>query len=157
KGIQEVFQKIYQAGIKVKGITGDNADTAYAIAQEAGIINQPPAVNGAEIVDHTEAELTDLSRTTTLFTRMFPEAKLAMVNAFKQDGEVVAMLGDGVNDAPALKAAHIGVAMGSKGTEIAKAAASLVITNDDLDKLITGIAAGRRIYANIKKAIQYII
>jgi Ca2+-transporting ATPase len=88
---------------------------------------------------------------------MFPEAKLAMVNALKQNGEVVAMLGDGVNDAPALKAAHIGVAMGSKGTEIAKAAASLVITNDDLDKLITGIAAGRRIYANIKKAIQYII
>src|SRR5690606_21560582 len=87
-------------------------------------------------------------------TRMFPEAKLAMVNAFKKDGEVVAMLGDGVNDAPALKAAHIGVAMGSKGTEIAKAAASLVITNDDLDKLITGIAAGRRIYANIERAIQ---
>ena len=157
KGIQEVFQKIYQAGIKVKVITGDNADTTYAIAQQAGIINLTPAVNGAEIVDHTEAELIDLSRNTTLFTRMFPEAKLAMVNAFKQDGEVVAMLGDGVNDAPALKAAHIGVAMGSKGTEIAKAAASLVITNDDLDKLITGIAAGRRIYANIKKAIQYII
>src|SRR5690606_25259211 len=134
KGIQEVFQKIYQAGIKVKVITGDNADTTYAIAQQAGIINQTPAVNGAEIVDHTEAELIDLSRNTTLFTRMFPEAKLAMVNAFKQDGEVVAMLGDGVNDAPALKAAHIGVAMGSKGTEIAKAAASLVITNDDLDK-----------------------
>ena len=157
KGIQEVFQKIYQAGIKVKVITGDNADTTYAIAQQAGIINLTPAVNGAEIVDHTEAELIDLSRNTTLFTRMFPEAKLAMVNAFKQDGEVVAMLGDGVNDAPALKAAHIGVAMGSKGTEIAKAAASLVITNDDLDNLITGIAAGRRIYANIKKAIQYII
>jgi len=88
---------------------------------------------------------------------MFPEAKLAVVNALKQSGEIVAMLGDGVNDAPALKAAHIGVAMGNKGTEIAKAAAALVITNDDLDKLITGIAAGRRIYANIKKAIQYII
>src|SRR5690625_6611675 len=88
---------------------------------------------------------------------MFPKAKLAMINAFKEDGEVVAMLGDGVNDAPALKASHIGVAMGQKGTEIAKAAASLVITNDDLDKLIIGIAAGRRIYSNIKKAIQYII
>jgi len=88
---------------------------------------------------------------------MFPEAKLAIVNALKQNGEVVAMLGDGVNDAPALKAAHIGVAMGTKGTEIAKSAAALVITNDDLNKLIIGIAAGRRIYANIKKAIQYII
>jgi Ca2+-transporting ATPase len=82
-----------------------------------------------------------LSNETTLFTRMFPEAKLSVVNALKQSGEVVAMLGDGVNDAPALKAAHIGVAMGNKGTEIAKAAAALVITNDDLDKLIIGIEA----------------
>ena len=157
KNIQEVFQKIYDAGIKVKVITGDNADTTGAIAQQAGIINKTPPVNGADIIHHTEPELIELTRKTTLFTRMFPEAKLKIVNAFKKDEEVVAMLGDGVNDAPALKAAHIGVAMGSKGTEIAKAAASLVITNDDLDKLITGIAAGRRIYANIKKAVQYII
>lgn len=157
KNIQEVFQKIYDAGIKVKVITGDNAETTNAIAQQAGIINETPAVNGAEIIHHTETELIELSRKTTLFTRMFPEAKLKIVNAFKKDEEVVAMLGDGVNDAPALKAAHIGVAMGSKGTEIAKAAASLVITNDDLDKLVVGIAAGRRIYTNIKKAIQYII
>jgi len=157
KNIQQVFRKIYDAGIKVKVITGDNADTTNAIARQAGIINHTPAVNGAEIIHHSDAELIEFSKTTTLFTRMFPEAKLAMVNALKQNGEVVAMLGDGVNDAPALKAAHIGVAMGNKGTDIAKAAASLVITNDDLDKLITGIAAGRRIYANIKKAIQYII
>jgi len=157
KNIQQVFKKIYDAGIKVKVITGDNADTTLAIARQAGIINETPTVNGAEIIHHTEPELIELTRKTTLFTRMFPEAKLKIVNAFKKDEEVVAMLGDGVNDAPALKAAHIGVAMGSKGTEIAKAAASLVITNDDLDKLITGIAAGRRIYANIKKAIQYII
>jgi len=157
EGIKEVFQKIYDAGFKLKVITGDNADTTYAIAQQAGITNPSPAVTGTEIVHHTETELIDLSRNTTLFTRMFPEAKLAMVNALKQDGEVVAMLGDGVNDAPALKAAHIGVAMGYKGIEIAKAAAALVITNDDLGKLITGIAAGRRIYTNIKKAIQYII
>ncbi len=157
KGIQEVFQHLYDAGIKVKVITGDNADTTNAIARQAGIINENPAVNGSEIVHHTEQELIELSRKTTLFTRMFPEAKLRMVNAFKKDDEVVAMLGDGVNDAPALKAAHIGVAMGHKGTEIAKAAASLVITDDDLGKLVIGIAAGRRIYANIKKAIQYII
>ena len=152
-----MFQKIYDAGIKVKVITGDNANTTNAIAKQAGIVNRTPAVNGVEMVNLNQTELIELSRKSTLFTRMFPEAKLAMVNALKQDGEVVAMLGDGVNDAPALKAAHIGVAMGNKGTEIAKAAASLVITNDDLDKLITGIAAGRRIYTNIKKAIQYII
>src|SRR5690606_5151484 len=149
----EVFRKIYDAGIKVKVITGDNADTTKAIAQQAGIINQFPAVNGADIVHCTEAELIAISKSTTLFTRMFPDAKLAMVNAMKKDGEVVAMMGDGVNDAPALKAAHIGVAMGNKGTEIAKAAAQIVLTNDDLGNLITAIAAGRRIYANIKKAI----
>src|SRR5690606_33608183 len=156
-GIQEVFKQIYRAGIKVKVITGDNADTTSAIAQQAGIINKAPAANGAEIVDLSQDELIELSRHTTLFTRMFPQAKLAMVSALKRDGEVVAMLGDGVNDAPALKSAHIGVAMGNKGTEIAKAAALMVITNDELGKLITAIAAGRRIYANIKKAIQYII
>ncbi len=157
KGIKEVFKKIYDAGIKVKVITGDNAETTNSIAIQAGIINETSAVNGIEIIHHTKAELIALSRKTTLFTRMFPEAKLAMVNALKQDGEIVAMLGDGVNDAPALKASHIGVAMGNKGTEIAKAAASLIITNDDLAKLITAIEAGRRIYANIKKAVQYII
>ena len=155
--IQQVFKKIYDAGIKVKVITGDNADTTNAIAQQAGIKNNSPAVNGSEITHHSEAELMALSNETTLFTRMFPEAKLSVVNALKQSGEVVAMMGDGVNDAPALKAAHNGVAMGNKGTEIAKAAAALVITNDDLDKLIIGIEAGRRIYTNIKKAIQYII
>lgn len=157
QGIQEVFKQIEQAGIKVKVITGDNADTTSAIAKQAGIQNHAPALNGAEILEYSEAELMQLARKTTLFTRMFPEAKLATVNALKKDGEVVAMLGDGVNDAPALKAAHIGVAMGNKGTEIAKAAAQMVITNDDLGKLIIGIAAGRRIYTNIKKAIQYII
>ena len=157
KDIKEVFRKIDEAGIKVKIITGDHADTTQAIAQQAGISHLGTAVNGSEIVACSDHELQELSAKTTLFTRMFPEAKLAVINALKRNDEVVAMLGDGVNDAPALKAAHIGVAMGNKGTEIAKAAASLVIANDDLGKLITGIAAGRRIYTNIKKAIQYII
>ncbi|RZK48803.1 MAG: cation-translocating P-type ATPase [Pedobacter sp.] len=156
-GIEQVFKQIYEAGIKVKVITGDNEDTTKAIASQSGITNATAAINGMDITHATEPELIKMSRETTLFTRMFPEAKLRMVNAMKKDNEVVAMLGDGVNDAPALKAAHIGVAMGSKGTEIAKAAASLVIINDDLEKLVIGIAAGRRIYANIKKAVQYII
>lgn len=157
QGIREVFQQIYAAGIKVKVITGDNAETTKAIALQAGIVNDTPALNGTEIVGNTEDDIIMLAERTTLFTRMFPDAKLAVVNALKKSGEVVAMLGDGVNDGPALKAAHIGVAMGSKGTEIAKSAAALVITNDDLQKLIVGIAAGRRIYTNIKKAVQYII
>lgn len=157
KGIHEVFQHIYAAGIKVKVITGDNADTTKAIAAQAGIRVSAPPVNGSEIVSRSEQEIMAIAEETTLFTRMFPDAKLAIVNALKKKGEVVAMLGDGVNDGPALKAAHIGVAMGNKGTEIAKSAAALIITNDDLQKLIIGIAAGRRIYANIKKAVQYII
>ncbi|MCD9615267.1 cation-translocating P-type ATPase [Chryseobacterium gleum] len=157
KGIKEVFKHIYDAGIQVKVITGDNADTTRAIALQAGINNSNPPVNGSEIAACSEADLIKLSEETTLFTRMFPEAKLEVVSALKAQGHVVAMLGDGVNDGPALKAAHIGVAMGNKGTEIAKSAAALVITNDDLDKLVIGVAAGRRIYANIKKAVQYII
>lgn len=157
KGIQDVFQHIYDAGIKVKVITGDNTDTTKSIAAQAGIVNTAEAVEGKGIMEYSEEKLLQEVEEKVLFTRMFPDAKLAVVNALKKKGEVVAMLGDGVNDGPALKAAHIGVAMGSKGTEIAKAAAALVITNDDLDKLITGIASGRRIYANIKKAIQYII
>lgn len=157
KGMKEVFKHIYDAGIQVKVITGDNADTTRAIALQAGINNSNPPVNGSEIAACSEADLIKLSEETTLFTRMFPEAKLEVVSALKAQGHVVAMLGDGVNDGPALKAAHIGVAMGNKGTEIAKSAAALVITNDDLDKLVIGVAAGRRIYANIKKAVQYII
>lgn len=157
KGIDEVFRQVYDAGIKVKVITGDNADTTKSIAQQAGIVNTAEIADGKELIKYTEEQLMRAAEKKVLFTRMFPEAKLAVVNALKKQGEVVAMLGDGVNDGPALKAAHIGVAMGNKGTEIAKAAASLVITNDDLAKLITGIAAGRRIYTNIKKAIQYII
>ena len=157
KGIRDVFQHIYDAGIKVKVITGDNTDTTKSIASQSGIIHSEQAVDGKEIMAYSEKELSQVVEDKVLFTRMFPEAKLAVVNALKGQGEVVAMLGDGVNDGPALKAANIGVAMGTKGTEIAKAAASLVITNDDLDKLIIGIASGRRIYDNVKKAVQYII
>lgn len=88
---------------------------------------------------------------------MFPEAKLRIINALKANNEIVAMTGDGVNDGPALKAAHIGIAMGKKGTEIAKQAASLILLDDDLSKMVDAIAMGRRIYTNLKKAIQYII
>jgi len=157
KEIKNVLEHIYDAGIKVKVITGDNADTTQAVALQAGIKNTTAVINGSDISSASEERLMKISEETTLFTRMFPEAKLKVITALKKQGEVVAMLGDGVNDGPALKAAHIGVAMGNKGTEIAKAAAALVIINDDLEKLVVGIAAGRRIYANIKKAVQYII
>ena len=128
-----------------------------SIANQAGIIHAEDSITGSEITQLSEKELLKAADEKVLFARMFPEAKLAVVKALKEDGEVVAMLGDGVNDGPALKAAHIGVAMGEKGTEIAKQAAQLILTNDDLGKLVIGIAAGRRIYTNLKKAVQYII
>ena len=157
KGIDEVFKKLYEAGIKIKVITGDNAQTTQSIALQAGIKGISGAINGEEISQLDEEELMKIVDQKILFTRMFPEAKLRVINALKRNNEVVVMLGDGVNDGPALKAAHIGVAMGEKGTEIAKAAAAVILTNDDLGKLVIAIAAGRRIYTNIKKAVQYII
>ena len=157
KGIEKVFQQIYEAGIKVKMITGDNSNTAGSIAAQAGIKNASAHIEGKELIVLSEEQLDKKVQEITLFARMYPEAKLAVVKSLKRQGEVVAMLGDGVNDAPALKAAHIGVAMGHKGTEIAKVAATVVLIQDDFSKLVIAIAAGRRIYANIKKAIQYII
>lgn len=157
KGIEEVFRKFNEAGIKIKVITGDNSQTTKSIALQAGITGISNPVNGDEISHLSEEELMKVVHQKVLFTRMFPEAKLRVINALKKNNEVVVMLGDGVNDGPALKAAHIGVAMGEKGTEIAKAAAAVILTNDDLGKLVTAIAAGRRIYTNIKKAVQYII
>ncbi|MCO5269640.1 MAG: cation-translocating P-type ATPase [Brumimicrobium sp.] len=157
KGIQQVFQQIYDAGIKVKVITGDNPDTSLAVANQAGIKSNTNPVKGSDLEQLSEEQLCEIASKTTLFSRMYPQAKLSVVKALKKNNEIVAMIGDGVNDAPALKAAHIGVAMGSKGTEIAKAASDLIITNDNLDRLIYGIGEGRRIYTNIKKAIQYVI
>lgn len=157
KNIKETFRQLYEAGIKIKVITGDNTETTTAIAHQAGIPINTPALEGKFLATLNETELQEKVRTTTLFTRMFPEIKLAVVNVLKKDGEIVAMLGDGVNDAPALKASHIGVAMGKKGTEIAKSAASLVLSDDEFPKIVTAVAAGRRIYTNLKKAVQYII
>ncbi|MEV4885845.1 cation-translocating P-type ATPase [Chitinophaga ginsengisegetis] len=155
--IGKVFQQFYQAGIKVKIITGDNAVTTRAIAQQAGLQQADEAVNGDTLMQMNEKKMQQTLQSVNIFTRMFPEAKLAAINALKADNEVVAMTGDGVNDGPALKAAHIGIAMGKKGTEIAKQAAALILVNDDLSNMVDAIAMGRRIYTNIKKAVQYII
>ncbi|HTN06996.1 cation-translocating P-type ATPase [Agriterribacter sp.] len=155
--IKSVFEQFYQAGIAVKIITGDNEVTTKAIAQQAGLKNAGSAMNGGQLLQLTETEMQEKLREVNIFTRMFPEAKLAAINALKNDREIVAMTGDGVNDAPALKAAHIGIAMGNKGTEIAKQAAALILASDDLQGMVDAVAIGRRIYTNIKKAVQYII
>jgi Ca2+-transporting ATPase len=155
--INSVIQKFYEAGIQVKVITGDNSLTTKAIAEKAGIKNTESVMEGEQFMNLNEFEMLKAIHGTTLLTRMFPEAKLAVVNALKKDKQVVAMVGDGVNDGPALKAANIGVAMGKKGTEIAKEAADLILIDDDLSKMIIAVAAGRRIYSNLKKAIRYIV
>jgi Ca2+-transporting ATPase len=155
--IEHVIQQFYDAGIEVKVITGDNSITTRAIAEKAGIKETGSILEGEEIMQLDNSEMLEAIHSTTLLTRMFPDAKLAVVNALKKDRQIVAMVGDGVNDGPALKASHIGIAMGKKGTEIAKAAADLILVDDDLSKMVVAIAAGRRIYTNLKKAVQYII
>ena len=157
KNIHLVLQHFYKAGIKVKIITGDNAETTSSIARQIGFIGYENSISGEDLMKLSDKDFKKKVLEINLFTRMFPEAKLRIINTLKSNKEIVAMTGDGVNDGPALKAAHIGIAMGKKGAEIAKQAASLIIINDDLDKMVYAISMGRKIYANLKKAIQFVI
>ncbi len=157
ENIKAVFDTFYNAGIQVRIITGDNAKTTSTIAGLVGIRNAEKTLNGDELMKLDDAALKEKVMETTIFTRMFPEAKLKIIEALKANNQIVAMTGDGVNDGPALKSAHIGIAMGQKGTEIAKQAANLILIDDDLAKMTDAIAMGRKIYINLKKAIQYII
>ena len=152
-----VIRAFAEAGIKVKMITGDFPETAQAIARQVGLPGADSLLTGQQVMDLSAAELQQQAAATAVFARMFPEAKLKVVEALKANGEVVAMTGDGVNDGPALKAAHIGVAMGRRGTEVARQAASLVLVDDDLGSMVVAIAQGRRIYQNFKKAVFYVV
>lgn len=155
--IKNVLEDFYAAGIAVKIITGDNEATTKAIAKQIGFIGYDKSISGDELMNLNEDELNTCVMNTSIFTRMFPEAKLKIINALKANNQIVAMTGDGVNDGPALKASHIGIAMGIKGAEIAKQAASLILLEDNLSKMVDAVAMGRKIYTNLKKAIQYII
>lgn len=155
--IREVLASFRDAGIRTVIITGDNAHTTLAVAKEVGFVPQGEVVDGQQMQQLDDSALNALVRNSNCFTRMFPEAKLRVVKALKEQGNVVAMTGDGVNDGPALKAADIGIAMGKRGSELAKEAADLVLLDDDLGRMVDAIAQGRRIYANLKKAIQYVI
>ncbi|MBG43958.1 MAG: haloacid dehalogenase [Aequorivita sp.] len=157
KNIAKVFQDFYNAGIAVKIITGDIADTTAAIAKKVSFKGSDEVVSGQDIISLNDSQLQKITSEKNIFARMFPEAKLKIINALKAQGHIVAMTGDGVNDGPALKAANIGIAMGKKGTEIAKQSASLILVDDDLSKMVDAVAMGRKIYSNLKKAIQYII
>ena len=157
ENISDVFRAFYKAGIDVKIVTGDNLITTKAIAEQAKLRNADKAIDGEDLMKLDESSFHEKVKELAVFTRMFPEAKLSLINVLKDNQEVVAMVGDGVNDGPALKSAHIGIAMGKKGTEIAKQAAEIILVEDDLSKMVDAVAMGRRIYTNLKKAVQYIV
>ncbi|MCH4239874.1 MAG: cation-translocating P-type ATPase [Oscillospiraceae bacterium] len=145
-----------KAGVRVMMITGDNGVTAKAIAKKVGIPNCEQTITGDEIDRMTEKELQNCVRTVNIFSRVIPEHKMKIVKALKANGEIVAMTGDGVNDAPALKYADIGVAMGKRGSEVSREAADLILLDDNFSTIVNTIRDGRRIYDNIKKAIGYV-
>lgn len=157
ENIGETLKAFDQAGIRVKMITGDYAETATAIARQVGLLHNAEVLTGKEVLQMEPDALKQRVGSVNIFARMFPEAKLKVIDALKENGEIVAMTGDGVNDGPALKAAHIGIAMGKRGSEVAKSAASLILTDDDLGHMADAVALGRKIYDNLKKAIQYIV
>jgi Ca2+-transporting ATPase len=144
------------AGIRVVMITGDYPATARAIARQAGI-EAKEVLSGDEIDVLSAAELAARVRSTAVFARILPEQKLRLVESLKANGEIVAMTGDGVNDAPAIKAAHIGIAMGGRGTDVAREASALVLLDDDFGSIVKTIRLGRRIYDNLGKAIEFIV
>ncbi|PTQ11847.1 ATPase [Sphingomonas oleivorans] len=143
------------AGIRVVMITGDYAVTARAIATQAGIAGGD-ILSGTDLAALDDADLAERLKSVTVFARIMPEQKLRIVEAFKADGQVVAMTGDGVNDAPSLKAAHIGIAMGKRGTDVAREASAIVLLDDDFGSIVKAIRLGRRIYDNIRKAMAFI-
>jgi len=154
--VPAAIQACNQAGIKVVMITGDYPSTAQAIARRIGLDSGNEILVGADIERMPEGELRRRIGDTHIFARVLPEQKLKLVQAFKANGEIVAMTGDGVNDAPALKAAHIGIAMGGRGTDVAREAASLVVLDDDFATIVDAIRSGRRIFDNLQKALGFI-
>ena len=154
-GVPEAVALCRSAGIRVAMITGDYAATACAIAAEAGIDTRH-VMTGSDVAGLSDLELMERVPDVTIFARSMPEQKLRIVAALKAAGEVVAMTGDGVNDAPALKSAHIGVAMGKRGTDVAREAADIVLVDDDFGAIVAAIRLGRRIYDNIRKAMGFI-
>ena len=146
-----------RAGVRVAMVTGDHPGTALAIAAEAGIDTTGGVLTGADIEAMDEAALRERALRTSVFARVMPQQKLKLVQALKAGGEVVAMTGDGVNDAPALKAAHIGIAMGRRGTDVAREAASLVLMEDDFGAIVKGLRMGRRILDNVRKGMVFVL
>jgi P-type Ca2+ transporter type 2C len=155
-GVKEAVEECYKAGIRVAMITGDYPATAQNIAGQIGLRRAHQIITGHDLDRMSDAELKERIKTTDIFARVVPEQKLRIVNALKANGEVVAMTGDGVNDAAALKSANIGIAMGGRGTDVAREASAIVLLDDDFSSIVAAVRMGRRIFDNLKKAMAYI-
>ena len=155
--VPDAIRMCYSAGIKVVMITGDYPITAQTIARQIGLKNPDNVITGAELEQMDVNTLAQKVTDVNVFARVVPEQKLILVNALKAAGQIVAMTGDGVNDAPALKSAHIGIAMGERGTDVAREASDLVLLNDDFSSIVTSVRLGRKIFDNLKKAMAYIV
>ncbi len=156
--IPESIKQCHEAGIRVIMITGDYPATAHAIAMQAGLkVADADVLSGDELGNLSDAELQARLKTASVCARIAPEQKLRIVQALKADGEIVAMTGDGVNDAPALKAAHVGIAMGGRGTDVARESASLVLLDDNFASIVRAIRLGRRIFDNLQKSMSYLL
>ena len=156
-GVPEAVRECRAAGIRALMITGDHPDTARAIAREAGWAHPDEVLVGTELDRLSREELGERVRTVEVYARVRPEQKLRLVEALRANGEVIAMTGDGVNDAPALRAAHVGIAMGHRGTDVAREASSLVLLDDAFPTVVEAIRTGRRVYENMRKALSYLV
>ncbi len=156
-GVVEAIAACHAAGVRVVMITGDHPSTARAIARKVGLPGSEKVVTGSELDRLDPASRAARTRSVNVYARFAPEAKLELVEALKEDGEIVAMTGDGVNDAPALRAAHVGVAMGRRGTDVAREAAQIVLLDDAFPTMVDAIREGRGIFANMRKAIAYLL
>lgn len=154
--VKAAVESCYAAGIRVVMITGDYAGTAVNIAREIGLKDSGVVITGPELDTMSDSELRARVKTTSIFARMVPEQKLRLVGALKANREVVVMTGDGVNDAPALKSAHVGIAMGGRGTDVARESAAMVLLDDDFSTIVQAVRQGRRVLDNLKKAFAYI-
>lgn len=156
-GVRDAVRECERAGVRTVMITGDHPATALSIAEEVGLDGATGCITGPELTSMPDDELVERARSVSVFARMVPDQKLRLVRALAADGQVVGMTGDGVNDAPALRAAHIGIAMGGRGTDVAREAAALVIVDDDFASIVNGVRLGRAVFDNLRKAMAYIV